>query len=276
MKDLSNENVIHVKKEGVQYIQFRRLLEYSDIINHAYSIGIDKDYRTERAGNVKVSHEELEKAKDNFKELTSAINTNYKNIVKARQKHTKNIKIVEEKGNEPEFYSENFINTDGLITNKPNIMLSTSNADCILLLFFDPIKKVIANTHSGWRGTLQRISVETVKQMQQNYGTNPQDIICCMCPSIRKCHFEVSEKEKDLFENEFKELQGFIKETTPKEKWHIDTIYINKEILKHAGLREENIVDSGICSVCESSQIHSYRAEGKNYGLATALIEIKG
>ena len=276
MKDLTNENVIHIKKEGAEYLQFRRLLEYSDIITHAYSIGINKDYRTEKAGNIKISQEELETAKNNFKQLTSALNTNYEHIVKARQNHTKNVKTVEEKGKEPEFYSEKYIKTDGLVTNKPNIILSTSNADCILLFFFDPVKKVIANTHSGWKGTLQRISVETVKQMQQSYGSNPEDIICCMCPSIRKCHFEVSKKEKELFENEFKELQGFIKETTPNEKWHIDTIYINREILKNAGLKEENVIDSGICSVCESDQIHSFRVEGESYGLATALIEIRG
>lgn len=276
MKDLTNENVIHVKKEGVQYLQFRKLLEYSDIINHAYSVGIEKDYRTERAGNKKVAPEELENAKRNFQELASAIGTNYENIVKARQNHTKNVQIVEEKGSGSEFYNEKYLQTDGLITSKPNIMLSTSNADCILLLFFDPIKKVIANTHSGWKGTLQRISVETVKQMQKNYGSNPEDIICCMCPSIRKCHFEVSQKEKELFESEFKELHGFIEKAEADQKWNIDTIYINKEILKNAGLKEENIIDSGICSVCESDQIHSFRVEGENYKLATAIIEIKG
>ena len=155
-------------------------------------------------------------------------------------------------------------------------MLSTSNADCILLLFFDPVKKVIANTHSGWKGTLQRISVETVKKMEEKYGSNPQDIICCICPSIRKCHFEVEREVKEQFENEFKDVENFIEETVPDKKWNIDTVHINKEILKKAGLLEKNIIDSGICSVCNSDQIHSFRAEGEKYGLATALIEIKG
>ena len=276
MKDLSNENVIHVKKEGVEYLQFRRLLEYSDIINHAYSVGINKDYRTERAGNIPISEEEFKKIENNFKQLTSAINSKYENIVKARQNHTKQVKCVEKKEEGVQFHSEEYKETDGLVTNKPNIMLSTSNADCILLLFFDPVKKVIANTHSGWKGTLQRISVETVKKMQEKYGSNPQDIICCICPSIRKCHFEVEKEVKEQFENEFKEVENFIEETVPGVKWNIDTVHINKEILKKSGLLEKNIIDSGICSVCNSDQIHSFRAEGENYGLATALIEIKG
>lgn len=276
MKDLTNENVIHVKKDGIEFLQFRKLLEYSDIINHAYSIGLNRDFRMERAGNVPVTKEEFEVSQNNFKDLTSAIGTKYENIVRARQNHTKQVKCVEEKEEYPEFYSEKYKQTDGLATNKPNIMLSTTNADCILLLFFDPIKKVIANTHSGWKGTLQRISVETVKKMQKQYNSNPEDIICCICPSIRKCHFEVEQDVKDMFENEFKELKGIIKETAPNKKWHIDTVQINKDILKNAGLKEENIIDSGICSVCNSDQIHSFRIEGESYGLATAIIEIKG
>ena len=51
MKDLSNENVIHVKKDGIEYLQFRKLLEYSDIVKHAYAIGLDKNFRTARAKN---------------------------------------------------------------------------------------------------------------------------------------------------------------------------------------------------------------------------------
>lgn len=52
MKDLSNKNVIHICKNGIQYLQFRKLLKYKDIINHAYSLEIDRNYRTARAENV--------------------------------------------------------------------------------------------------------------------------------------------------------------------------------------------------------------------------------
>ena len=276
MRDLSNNNVIHVKKDGVEFLQFKKLLEYGDKINHAYCLGIDRNFRTETINHTHLNTEQLEKAINDFKELTNAINSDYTHVVKSRQKHTKNVKCVKEKGKDPEFYSDKYEETDGLITDKPNIMLSTTNADCILLLFYDPVKNVIANTHSGWRGTLQRISVETVEKMIKEYGCDPKNIICCMCPSIRKCHFEVDIEVKEEFENEFKELDGFIEETEKNQKWNIDTIYINKKILQNAGLQEQNIIDSGICSVCESDIVHSYRAEGENYGLATAIIEIKG
>lgn len=278
MKDLSNDNVIHVKREEIEFLQFRKLLEYSDKINHAYCLGLDRNFRTETVSHTPLDIKQKEEAINDYKVLTHAVKSNYTHVVKSRQRHTKNVKCVVEKQDGPELCSEKYADTDGLITNKPNIMLSTTNADCILLFFYDPVKNVIANTHSGWRGTLQRISTETVTKMQKEYDCNPKDIICCMCPSIRKCHFEVEKEVKEEFESKFRELkkEEFIEETIQNVKWNIDTIYINRKILENAGLRQENIIDSGLCSVCESDQIHSFRAEGENYGLATAIIEIKG
>ena len=194
MKDLSNENVIHIVKDGVQYLQFRRLLEYSDILVHAYSLGIDKNFRTARAKNAEpITKEEFKESNKDYADLCSAIEMNYIDAVKPNQAHTKNVKKVDEHVNinKPDFNLKEYDLTDGLITNKSNILLATTNADCILLMFFDPVKKAIANVHSGWKGTLQRISVEVVEKMQKEYGSNSKDIICCICPSIRKCHFEV-------------------------------------------------------------------------------------
>jgi hypothetical protein len=223
--------------------------------------------------------EEYKNAIKDYKDLCTAINANYINIVKPNQAHTKNIKKVDKKVNidKPDFNLEEYNNTDGTITDKISIVLATTNADCILLLFFDPIKRVIANVHSGWRGTLQRISVETVKRMQKEYDCNPNDIICCICPSIRKCHFEVQKDVQELYYNEFKELKEIDKIiiSISENKWLIDTVEINKIILKEVGLKEENIIDCGICSVCNSDLIHSYRAEKEEYGLNTAIIELK-
>lgn len=278
--DLSNENVIHIKKDGIEYLQFRKLLEYKDIINHAYSLGIDKNYRTARANKQKLEEHTYEKAIQDYKSLCYAIDSKVEHLVKTNQEHTDEVKRVKEKINkeEPDFNLNQYSKTDGLITNQKNIMLSTTNADCILLLFFDPIKKVIANTHSGWRGTLQRISVKTVEKMKREFDCDPKDIICCICPSIRKCHFEVEKEVKTEFEKEFKdirEIEEIIEETIPNYKWHIDTVKINQIILEKEGLKSENIIDSGICSVCHADKIHSYRVEKQGYGLNTALIELK-
>ena len=278
MKDLSNENIIHQKKDGIEYLQFKKLLEYKDVINHAYSIGLNKNFRTARVNKTSLPKEEYEKALNDYKDLCNAIDTDYIKVVKTNQEHTKNVKNIQNKilDNMPDFNLEEYSSTDGLVTDKSNLILSTTNADCILLLFFDPVKKVIAHVHSGWKGTLQRISVEAVNKMKEEYECNPQDIICCICPSIRKCHFEVDKDVMEMFEKEFENLNEIDKiiAKTDTSKWNIDTVLINKIILKEAGLKDTNIIDSGICSVCNSDQIHSFRVEKEGYGLATALIEL--
>lgn len=278
--DLSNENIIHVNKNGVQYIQFRKLLEYSDIIRNAYSLGTDVNFRTAKVNKQQLSRNEYELAINSYKNLCNAIGSNYINTVKTNQNHTDTIKIANKKikEDEPDFNLEEYKETDGIVTNKKNLILSTTNADCILLLLFDPIKKVIANVHSGWRGTLQRISTKAIEKMEKEYNCNPKDIICCICPSIRKCHFEVEKEVKDMFEEEFKsivEKNDIITETISSKKWTIDTVLINQIILEEKGLKKENIIDSKICSVCNSNLVHSYRVEKEGYRLETAIIELK-
>ena len=208
------------------------------------------------------------------------VGCNYINIVKPNQKHTKNVREVTRKINKNfcDINFEQYNETDGVITNSKDIVLATTSADCILLLFYDPVKKVIGNTHSGWRGTLQQISIKTVQQMIEKYQCNPKDIICCICQSIRKCHFEVREDVENLFYNKFKNLENIdeiITKIPNTDKWYIDTVKINIEILQQIGLKKENIIDSGICTVCNSELMHSYRVEKEKFGLNTAIIELK-
>lgn len=272
--NLSNEIVSHIQTEKQEFLQFKKLQKYSDIVTHAYAIGITKNYRTFQANKTPLAQEDYQKNMGNYKSLCEANFLNDKNLIKANQAHTDKIIKVEKIENTEKIDIKE--NCDGLVTNQKNIILATTNADCILLLLFDPVKRVIANVHSGWKGTLQEISVKAVNKMKEEFGCNPQDIIVCFCPSIRKCHFEVDKEVYEMFYQQFKKLgniEDFIEEKN--QKWYIDTVYINKIILQQAGIQEENMEDCGICSVCHKDQIHSFRAEGEGYGLATAIISLK-
>ena len=111
--------------------------------------------------------EEYVKNTGNYKSLLDEVNLDFTKLVKANQSHTDIVKTINEiEENDKIDTSEP---SDGLITNKENIVLATTNADCILFLFFDPVKKVIANVHSGWKGTLQEISVKTLEKMQEEF-----------------------------------------------------------------------------------------------------------
>lgn len=276
MKDLSNENIIQLEKNGVSYLQFIKLNEY-DNIRHAFSLGKEQSYKR-MTSNGKLSEHEIEKAISAYERLCKNIDINVIDIVKPNQKHTGNVKVVDKKINKDkiDLFQEDYKNTDGLVTDTKNIALTTTSADCISLLFYDPVKNVIANTHSGWRGTVQKISVNTVKKMIENFGCKSEDIICCICPSIRKCHFEVEEDVKDIFAKAFPELisvKEIVEKNQQTQKWHIDTVLINKIELEKLGLKSENIIDSKICTMCNSDVLHSARIERPNYGLNTAIIE---
>ncbi len=257
------EEIIYVKDNGIEYIQFKRLLQYG--VKHAYTLkSEDIDFSTYS-----------EKMNASYEKLFSSLKLDRKTLVTPKQTHTDIVKCIERVEK-----AEDLIGVDGLITDKKEITLSTKNADCILFLLYDPVKKVIANVHSGWRGTFKKIIEKTVTKMFVNYQCNPKDIICCICPSIRKCHFEVDKDVKELCEEIFSFTNqtetfiqiGEIKDN--KQKYYIDTIQINKILLKELGIQEKNIIDCGICSVCEHEKISSCRAEGENFTRATAVISL--
>ena len=113
--------------------------------------------------------------------------------------------------------------------------------------------------------------------MKEKYNCNPKDIICVIGPTIRKCHFEVKQDVRDIFYKEFsymKNIEDIIKYNEATESYFIDTVEINKNLLKEEGVPEENIVDSKVCTVCNSNIIHSYRKEGVKAGRGTALISL--
>ena len=271
-----NDNVvIYNSKDGFNYLQFKRLLNLG--INHAYSL---KPHAFNTRPGV-VSDETLKKSVKNYKEFCQVLGLDSNMLVKPNQTHTNIVKDVKNVPNDISIEEDELKNVDGLVTNVKGVSLASVNADCILLLMYDPIKKVIANIHSGWKGTFGKIAVNGINKMVDEYGCNPEDIIVCICPSIRKCHFEVKEDVKNMCESIFKytnkldEIIEYIgKDAEQNDKWKIDTVLITKILLKDCGIKEENIEDCGICSMCNSKIVNSRRADGENFGLGTAIISL--
>jgi len=269
MKDLSNENIIHIRKDELEYIQFKRLLEYENI-GHCFTLK-PLDFASNATYEIKKDDVE-----NNLKVLSKKFEFDISNICRPKQTHTDKVEKIQD-GDEG-IYLEKFDNVDGFVTDKKNKVLILGFADCTPLIFYDPIKKVIANTHSGWKGTLKTIGIRTVEKMISEYGCKSEDIICCIGPHIRKCHFEVNKDVSDLFYNKFKNLEKIEEKITyneEKDKYYIDTAKINKQILLNIGLKEENIIDSNICTVCNSDICHSYRVEKESSGRAVTIIYLK-
>lgn len=265
INNLSNEVVLHKNQEGIHYLQFRKLLKYPEI-HHCYTMcQSEMNFRIyENDGILQASYDRI----------CNVIDFDRNNIVKPHQTHTDKIEVVQNG-------SEKFDEVDGVITNQENITLCTTSADCTTLLFYDPVQKVIGDVHSGWRGTVQKIGQKAVKKMIEQYDCKLENIICCICPHIRKCHFEVEEDVAKLFSDTFSymdDIQKLIVKSDiidGKQKYHIDTTSINCIMLQEVGLKAENIIDSGICTVCEKKNFHSYRVDKETSGRNGAMIMLK-
>ena len=265
MKDLTNDIIIHNNINGTEFIQFRKLLEYPNL-KHCYTLRKNNI-------NVQIKNGDRTELIDSYKKVANALKIDYKCIIKPHQTHTDKIEIVNS--------VKDLDEVDGVITNQKALILCTTSADCTSLLFYDDAKKVVGNVHSGWRGTLQKIGQKAVKKMIQEYDCNPKDIICCIDPCIKKCHFEVDEDVKEMFEKEFaytKRLDDIIEvgnKINGIQKYNIDTTLINKIILKEVGLIDCNVIDSNICTVCHSDLFHSYRTDKEKSGRNGAFIGMK-
>jgi len=155
---------------------------------------------------------------------------------------------------------------DALVTNKLNTPLMVMVADCIPILFYDCVKKVIAVAHAGRVGTFEKITINTIEKMEIEYKTNPKDIEVILGPSIQKCCYEVNI-----------EIAQFVKENFGEEfvkNRNIDLQGINKKQLLELGIQEENISISSICTKCSNEPYFSYR-NNKTCGRFAGLIMLK-
>ena len=245
--------------EKDNYIQFEILNKYDDIAHLSTKKPFDFN-------NKKIDPSKIE---SEYEEINKILNIEPKKIIVSYQQHTNIVKVVTEDN------LEMFFNpADGLITNLKNVALSIRTADCQGILIYDPVKKVIGNIHSGWRGTLGRIIVNAIEQMINTYNSNPKDIVICFCPSILECCFEVDDDVATSFKNEFKDINidKYIR-TGENNKYYIDTIGINNELLKNMGI--ETIINSNICTKCNKDKYHSYRGEPDINGRNVSYIMLK-
>ncbi|NLW24517.1 MAG: peptidoglycan editing factor PgeF [Clostridia bacterium] len=161
--------------------------------------------------------------------------------------------------------------TDALITNKPGIGLIAFFADCVPLMFLDPVKKVIGIAHAGWKGTVLRIGQKTVAKMKEVYGCQPKNILAAIGPSIGPCHYEVDKPVIEQFQKQFSNWAQFMK-VKSNGKAQLNLWEANRLQLLEAGISDVKITVAEICTYCNPELLFSYRySEGKT-GRIAALI----
>ncbi|OGU76960.1 MAG: polyphenol oxidoreductase [Ignavibacteria bacterium RBG_16_35_7] len=157
--------------------------------------------------------------------------------------------------------------SDAMITDKPNLGLAISSADCPTIFLFDVEKKVIAAVHSGWRGTDKKILLKVLTKLVQDFNSKPNNIVAYIAPSISQKHYEVGEVVASLFDEKYS-----IKKNP---KYLLNLQSINRDIMLKFGLLKKNIQASSLCSHEKEDILHSYRRDGIVSGRAFGVIAMK-
>ncbi len=205
----------------------------------------------------------------NYEIICDEIGVNFKNLVFSNQVHCDTILSVcsEDMGNgitKPQKWD----GVDGLITNQPGVPIIIFAADCVPVFFLDPKKKVIALVHSGWKGTVLKISAKCIEKMVTEYSCDPADIMVAIGPSIGVCHFEVGDEVADVFRDTFGDSV-----LEKHEKWHVNMQKAIEIQVKDMGV--ENIIKADICTYCNSDLLFSHRKTAGKRGVMAGIMELK-
>lgn len=250
----------HFDRIGIKHGVATRIGGVSDAPYHSLNLGL-------RVGD------DISKVASNRKKLYEAIGIDPATVVSGQQRHGDNVAIITKKDmGKGSMKYDGIQNTDALITNVHGVSLMVFFADCVPVLFVDPKRKAIGACHAGWRGTVAKIAAKTLMAMQQNFGTEPDDCLVGIGPSIGKCCYEID----DTVISHYKKVFGWWEEVVVPigNKWRLDLWKTNHRQLVDMGVDSKNIISSNICTSCNTSLFYSYRAEHGRTGVLAALITL--
>ena len=215
-----------------------------------------------------------ENLRENYRRFCAATSTDDKRLVMTNQVHSVAVRAVTEADVKADLLDPTPFEADGLVTDVPGITLVIFSADCIPILFFDPVRRVVAASHAGWRGTAGAIAAVTVEAMVSRYGCRREDIRAAIGPGIGPCCFETDEDVPQAMLDALGDLaRPYI--TQAGRKYHVDLKAVNKAVLLRAGVREDRIDVSEECTCCHPEKYWSHRYTGGVRGSQAAAVMLE-
>ena len=270
----TRDGLVCREKNGVPFLSFG-LLEACDFVKQGFSTRMGGVSEGDCASmNLGFSRgDERERVMENYRRMAAALDMPMERMVLSKQTHTTNVRVVTEAdaGNgivRPLPYTD----VDGLVTNVENLPLVTFYADCVPLYFVDPVNRAIGLSHSGWRGTVNRMGLHTLNRMAEEYGTKPDQVLACVGPSICRDCYEVSLDVALEFRQAFGEKAELLLDEKPNGKFQLDLWQANRQILLEAGVREEHLAVTDLCTCCNPTLLFFHRASGGKRGNLAAFL----
>lgn len=238
--------MIRKKKDNVEWLEFELLKEYPELIHGIFLRKGGFSQAPFHSLNVSQGMgDDSAIVAQNKEKIFSLLNIS--KVFSPRLCHGSDIEIVQSQTKPNHSF-------DGVVTKTTNLGLFITHADCQAALFYDPIRKIIANIHCGWRGNVQNIYAKTVLFFQERFGSDPKDLIVCISPSLGP--------DKAEFVNYKTELpESFLKfQVRPN---YFDFWEISKAQLMAANVCKEHIEIAKICTYQNENDFFSYRREKK-------------
>lgn len=285
------------RQKNISYITFNGL-ENTKIVKHFFTTrdgGVSKGCLSTlnlsyARGDVK------ENVDENFRRAAAIAGCKPDDIVCSAQTHTTNVRKVTSKDKgKGVTINRNYDDVDGLITNESGILLATFYADCVPLFIVDELNHAIGLSHSGWRGTVEKMGKVTLDRMKAEYGTTPENVHVAIGPSICQSCYEVSEDVALQFQKTFKfdnekaksYLLRYKKEVTDQDiqdcllykkkngKYQLNLWYANYRVFIDAGVPDRNIEITDVCTCCNPDKLFSHRASHGERGNLGAFLMLK-
>lgn len=189
--------------------------------------------------------------------------------VSARQVHGRRaVHVVRDMAGGPDLPE-----TDVLVTAEPGVLLLLKFADCVPVILWDPVARVVGIAHAGWRGTVAGAPAAAVEMMVERFGSNPGDILAGIGPSIGPCCYHIGPDVEKAVSQVFAGV-GVLHDSGAGDV-RLDLWAANAETLMRSGVSEERIATSGICTRCHSDLFFSHRASGGAAGRFGAVAGIR-
>lgn len=272
------DGMIEKADGGVPYLAFPAL-EGTGLVSHAFStrLGGVSEGKYATMNFTFTRGDDPNHVRENYRRMAAALGVNPDRMVLSWQTHTTNVRVVTETDAGKGIGKDrDYEDVDGLVTNVPGITLVTFYADCVPLYLVDPVNRAIGLSHSGWRGTVNRMGQATVEAMGRAYGTKPEDLIACIGPSICQDCFEVGGEVVEEFHQAF--ASCYWTELSYKKgsgKHQLNLWRANQIVFEEAGVRPENIYTTDICTHCNPELLFSHRTMGNERGNLAAFLCLK-
>ncbi len=212
--------------------------------------------------------------RENYRRFCAAIGADVHRIAMSNQVHSDVVRTITSADVKSDLYDPEGYEADGLVTDIPGTALVIFSADCLPILFYDPVRRVAAAVHAGWRGTALGITGRTVDKMAERYGCRPQDILCAIGPGLSGCCFETHEDVPNAMTAALGRDALPCIETLPTGKYKLDLKALNTLWMTRAGILPEHIAVSPACTACAPDKYWSHRGTGERRGSQAAVIQL--